>query len=86
MEGSRIIDSCERIEVAFVRSLGDLRTAVEIGDAFAQRLPGQFAAPVPLDGPQDFEGSGLGNGGLQILEIDRFGHVFVASGGQGFGS
>ena len=50
MERSRVVHGRERVEVAFVGSLGDRGTAVEIGDPFAQGLPRQFAAPGALDG------------------------------------
>jgi len=57
-QGGGVVDGGEGGEVAGIGLLGDGGAAVEIGDAFAQRLPGEGPAGGVVLGPEDFEVAG----------------------------
>ena len=45
-----LIDAGQRVQVAFGRLAADLGTAVQVGDATAERAPGQLAVRVAFSG------------------------------------
>src|SRR5580704_17321893 len=68
-QGSRVIDGRERHQVVVVGVLRDMGASMEIGDALAKWLPGEFAVGlVVVDGTQDFERGGLGDGGFDAQD------------------
>src|SRR3972149_3094178 len=54
-----VVDGGQGVEVGLVGALGDLGTAMEVGDALAQRAPGERALGIVVGGTQDLEVAGI---------------------------
>jgi hypothetical protein len=63
-----VVDGGEGVEVSVVRALGDLSTAMEIGDAFAKGTPVELAIGIAGGWAQDLEVARLGEGGLDAQD------------------
>lgn len=66
------VDGGQCLQVSFVSRLGDLGSAMEIGDSFSKALPGGRTLGVPLDRAVDFKDSGVIQGGFDAQNASFF--------------
>src|SRR5829696_553365 len=70
--GSGVAHSCKRVQVGVIGSFGDLGAPMQIGHAFAQREPLEFAVRIVLAVSKDLEVGGVSNGRFDPKDTASF--------------
>src|SRR5262249_23730725 len=70
-----ILSGSESGEIAVVGLLGDSGTAMNVGDALAERTPPELAVCVVAEGSEDLKASRVGHGGLDSQDVVRVVHL-----------